>query len=209
MTPKFRIENKVRERVSNLPFSKWRKKLPTLYNYAESKLGSVPAIVISSAEMAREIFRNHEPSQIQIVIVPIFLVAGRPVTYIANKVTYGSNDMTFCTYGHYWREVRKIVMLELLRDRKIQSFQAIRDEELTLLLDHVTESREPINISRMAFLLANNVICRAAFGSKYDSQTYRDGSRYCQVLIDLQNMVGEVNFMDFFPWLFWIEKLNG
>ena len=42
----------------------------------------------------------------------------------------------FAQYGSYWRTVRKICTLELLSSVKINSFQAMRKEELELLIEY-------------------------------------------------------------------------
>ena len=86
------------------------------------QLGSIPTLVVSSAEMAREIFKNHDS-----------VFSGRPSLYAANRLGYGST-VSFAPYGEYWREMRKIMILELLSPKRVQSFQAVRLEEVKLLL---------------------------------------------------------------------------
>uniref|UniRef100_A0A7N2MP31 Cytochrome P450 71A1 n=1 Tax=Quercus lobata TaxID=97700 RepID=A0A7N2MP31_QUELO len=96
------------------------------------KLGSIPTLVVSSADIAREIFKTHD-----------LVFSGRPVLYAAKKLSYNLSAVSFAPYGEYWREVRKIVILELLSAKRVQSFQAVRDEEVALMLDSIAVSSGP------------------------------------------------------------------
>ena len=52
------------------------------------KLGSIPTLVISSADIAREIFKTHD-----------LVFSGRPVLYAAKKLSYNLSALTFAPYG--------------------------------------------------------------------------------------------------------------
>ncbi|XVF08814.1 hypothetical protein REPUB_Repub07fG0035800 [Reevesia pubescens] len=76
------------------------------------QLGHNPTLVVSSAEMAREIVKNHD-----------IVFSSRPSTKAAKILFYGCTDVGFAPYGEYWRQVRKISVLELLSLRRVHSFQ--------------------------------------------------------------------------------------
>lgn len=163
------------------------------------QLGSIPTLIISSADMAREVFKNHDR-----------VFSSRPVLYAAKKLSYGCMDVAFAPYGEYWREVRKIVILELLSPKRVQSFEAVRDEEVTLMLDSIAHSLAPtINLSELTLLLANNVICRVAFGKKYDGGGHYGAGGFHGMLHETQNLLGGFCVADFFPWMDWFNKFNG
>ena len=163
------------------------------------QLGSIPTLVISSADIAREIFKTHD-----------LVFSGRPVLYAAKKLSYNLSAVSFAPYGEYWREVRKIVILELLSAKRVQSFQAVRDEEVALMLDSIAVSSGPVNLSEYALLLANNIVCRVAFGKKYDSGEDKSKSRFHGILNDTQDLLGGLCIADFFPWMgWWLSKFNG
>ncbi|GAV65152.1 p450 domain-containing protein, partial [Cephalotus follicularis] len=67
------------------------------------QLGSVPTLVVSSADAIRDIFQSHD-----------IIFSGRPELYTAKKMTHGFNDITFAPYGEQWKELRKIAIMELL-----------------------------------------------------------------------------------------------
>ncbi|KAK2974661.1 hypothetical protein RJ640_030269 [Escallonia rubra] len=165
------------------------------------KLGSVSTLVVSSADMVREIFRKHDR-----------VFSGRPILYAGRKLSYNCSDLAFAPYGQYWREVRKTVVLELLSAKRVQFFEAIREEEVARMISSIAHSSLncSINLSEMTLLLANNVICRVAFGTKSDIGLHNTGkSKVHDILHEAQCLLGEVNIADFFPWMWWLNKLNG
>ncbi|XP_048136287.1 cytochrome P450 71A9-like isoform X2 [Rhodamnia argentea] len=116
------------------------------------QLGSIPTLVISSKDVAREVFKAHDRA-----------FSGRPVFYAVKKLSYNCSDVSFGAYGNSWRELRKIVILELLGSKRVQLFESVRKEEVKLMLDAITSSPGPVNIGELALLLANNVVCRVTF----------------------------------------------
>lgn len=163
------------------------------------QLGSIPTLVISSADMAREIYKTHG-----------LVFSGRPALYAAKKLSYNLSALTFAPYGEYWREVRKIVILELLSAKRVQSFQAVRDEEVALMLDSIARSSgPPVNLSELILLLTNNIVCRVTFGKKQDGGEDKSRSRFHEVLHETQDLLGGFCMADFFPWMGWLNKFNG
>ncbi|GKV33827.1 hypothetical protein SLEP1_g42279 [Rubroshorea leprosula] len=87
-------------------------------------IGQSPTLVVSSAEMAREIMKNHD-----------VVFSSRPNSMAAEILFYGRTDIGFAPYGEYWRQLRKICVLQLLSIKRVQSFQFVREEEVTVLID--------------------------------------------------------------------------
>ncbi|KAG6635049.1 hypothetical protein I3843_11G015100 [Carya illinoinensis] len=162
------------------------------------QLGFIPTIIVSSADMAREIFKTHDR-----------VFSGRPVLYAAKSLSYNLSAVSFAPYGNYWREVRKIVILELLSAKRVQSFQSVRDEEVAHMLDSVSLSSGPVNLSELTLSLANNIVCRVAFGKKYDGGESDSKSGVHQTLRETQDLLGGFCIADFFPWMGWLNKFNG
>lgn len=162
------------------------------------QLGSLPTLVISSADVAKDIFKTHD-----------LIFSGRPKLFAANQFSYDNSNITFAPYGEYWREIRKIAILELLSSKRVQSFQAVRNEEVEQMLEFIARSVEPINLSRLIFLLANNIVCRVTFGKKFDSGADTGTSRFDDLMREMQALMGESSIADFFPWMEWLNKFNG
>ncbi|XVF49747.1 hypothetical protein PTKIN_Ptkin04bG0038400 [Pterospermum kingtungense] len=163
------------------------------------QLGSVPTLVVSSADAARAIFKSHD-----------VVFSGRPADlYVANKFSYNLNSISFAPYGELWRQIRRIAMLELLSSKRVQSFRGVREEEVELMINHVASSSGPVNLNKLSVLLANNVVCRVAFGKKYDNGGDDGASRFEALLHETQLLLGEFQISDYFPWLRWLDKFNG
>ncbi|KAH9720528.1 cytochrome P450 71A22 [Citrus sinensis] len=163
------------------------------------QLGSLPTLVISSADVARDIFRTHD-----------LIFSGRPELYAAKIFSYNCSNITFAPYGEYWRGIRKIAILVLLGSKRVQSFQAMRNEEVADMIKIIARSSaEPTDLSRLIFLLANNIICRVTFGRKYDSGADTGTTRFDVLMREMQAVVAESSIADFFPWIGWLDKFNG
>lgn len=117
------------------------------------------------------------------------------------------NSISFAPYGAFWREIRKIAILELLSSKRVQSFRAVRDEEAAFMLTHIACSSGPVNLNKQSLALTNNVVCRVAFAKRFGGN---DGtSRFDALMHDTQVRLGEFPLSDFFSWMRWLNKFNG
>ncbi|KAI3837506.1 hypothetical protein MKW92_019570, partial [Papaver armeniacum] len=167
------------------------------------KLGSIPTLVVSSRDMAKEILKTND------LVIP-----NRPMFYAPTKISYGGHDIAFARYGEHWREVKKIAVLKLLSVKRVQSYRAVREEEISFVIDFMrtsTSSLVPINLSEIILRLINNVVCRIAFGIKYEAEKgYEVGrNNLYMMLLETQNLLAGFNIADFFPWMSWIHKFDG
>lgn len=162
------------------------------------QLGSVLSVVISSADMAREIFKSHD-----------LIFSSRPVMYAAKKLSYGCIDIAFSPYGQYWRDIRKIAVLELLSAKKVQSFEHVRKEEVAHMMALIASSSNGlVDLSEELGFVVNNIVCRVAFGRKFEKTNNRKKG-FQAFLQDTQDLLGGFRVGDLFPWLGWIHKLDG
>ncbi|KAL0341615.1 UNVERIFIED_CONTAM: cytochrome [Sesamum calycinum] len=162
------------------------------------QLGSVPALVVSSPDVAREIFKNHD-----------LIFSGRPPLYTAKRFTYNLSSISLAPYGEYWREVRKILVLELMTVKRVESFGQVRVQEVALAMERITNNApNVVDLSSLMFSLSNNVVCRVAF-SMMNPSDVRNSSRFQEILAEAQHLMGEFNVADYFPWMGWVNKFNG
>jgi Cytochrome P450 len=89
-------------------------------------LGFIPTVVISSAQLAREVMRTHD-----------LTMASRPQLQAARILFYGCTDIAFAPYGPYWRHVRKICILELLSQHRVELFAPVRATEAQCMVSRI------------------------------------------------------------------------
>ncbi|KAF3438692.1 hypothetical protein FNV43_RR21456 [Rhamnella rubrinervis] len=119
-------------------------------------LGQTPTIVVSSADMVREMIKSHD-----------VVLSNRSQSTATDFLLYGSKDVSFSNYGEYWRQVRKVIVVELVSMKRVQQFQFVRDEEVTLLVNKIRKASlngDSINLSDKFFGTSNNIVSRIVIG---------------------------------------------
>ncbi|XP_073294346.1 cytochrome P450 736A117-like [Primulina huaijiensis] len=158
--------------------------------------GSKPVFIVQSADVAKEIMKTND-----------LLFADKPTARITDKLFYNSKDILVAPYGEYWRKMKSMCILQLLNAKRVQSFHAIREEETALLIERIkscSSSCLPVNLSELFLSLANDLICRSAFGRKYT-----DGNKFPMLLKELLHLLGRVRIGEFIPFLAWIDRVSG
>ncbi|BAT92956.1 Cytochrome P450 [Vigna angularis] len=160
------------------------------------QLGQTQTLVISSADLVREIMQNHD-----------LTFSNRPKITAARYILYGGNDIGFSSYGESWKLKRKICSLKLLSAKRVQSFRLIREQEVAELVKKIgkaTLTEEfSVNLSELLLEVSDNIICKCALGQKYNSSRVKELAR--RLMIQLAaDTVG-----DYFPLLSWVDFLTG
>ncbi|KAG8375470.1 hypothetical protein BUALT_Bualt10G0103200 [Buddleja alternifolia] len=118
------------------------------------KLGEVSAVVISTREAAKEVLKDQDPA-----------CADKPESICSKIMWYDYKDIIFSPYNQYWRQMRKICILELLSPKNVRSFGFIRQDEASRLVESLkSSSGETINLTQKVFAFTSSITCRAAFG---------------------------------------------
>lgn len=89
-------------------------------------------------------------------------------------------------------------------------FHSVRGEEVGLMIESIAHnSKDLINLSDVTLCLANNVLCRSAFGKKYEGEGEISKSRIHELLEETMDLLGGFCISDFLPWLGWLHKFSG
>ncbi|RYR27292.1 hypothetical protein Ahy_B02g061630 [Arachis hypogaea] len=167
------------------------------------KLGLRRAIVVSSSKLAKETLKNHD-----------IVFSGRPKLLGQQKMSYNGLDIAFSQYGDHWREVRKIGVTHVLSARSVSSFSSIRNFEIQKMIEKISShasssSSKVVNLSEMLVSLNSTIICRSAFGRRYDDNEGVERSRFHGLFNELQAVVAANFVSDYIPFLGWIDRVNG
>ncbi|KAM3357125.1 hypothetical protein P3S68_023839 [Capsicum galapagoense] len=181
----------------HLYFWKLSKKYGKIFSL---KLGSETVIVVSSSKLAKEVLKTQD-----------LVYCTKPSILGQQKLSYNGRDITFAPYNDYWREMRKICVLHLFSIKKVQLYKPIREDEVARMIKKIsqqTASSQVTNLSNIMISLTTTIICRVAFGVRFDDETHEQ-KRFDHLLAEAQAMLASFFWSDFFPSLSWIDKLTG
>ena len=150
------------------------------------QLGEISAVVISSPEAAKEALTTHDIS-----------FSNRPKLFSADIMSYNYLGVAFTPYGAYWRQMKKICVVELLSAKRVHSFRSVREEEVWSLIGSINQSHGvSVNLSKRIFSLTNDITSRAAFGKRLKGQ-----HELLSLAKEARKFTGGFNIADLFPSL--------
>lgn len=100
------------------------------------KLGSIPSVVSSSANTAKDFLKTHDLD-----------CCSRPLLTSLDRLSCGSCDIALAPYGEQWRELRKLFTVHLFSSKKVASFRPIREEEVARMINSISFQCPEINLS--------------------------------------------------------------
>ncbi|WOH00732.1 hypothetical protein DCAR_0520106 [Daucus carota subsp. sativus] len=164
-------------------------------------LGSVPTLVVSSARMAKEIYKTND-----------LVFSDRPTMLGQQTLSYNGLDVAFTRYSNYWREMRKFSTLHLFTAKRALSFRPIRNDEILSMLraisDIAASPSKLVDVSEMTLNLTIAIISRVAFGKRCDENVIGK-EKFQRIFTESQVVLSNFYFADYFPLLGWIDRLNG
>ncbi|KAI3862155.1 hypothetical protein MKX03_013569, partial [Papaver bracteatum] len=120
------------------------------------QLGEISTVVVSSPRVAQQIMKTHD-----------LIFADRPEILASKIMSYNCAGVAICRYGDYWRQLRKIVVLELSSARQVRLFGSVREEEVSNMIQIISlKDGLPVNLTELTSSLYNDITSRAAFGNK-------------------------------------------
>ncbi|KAG4212317.1 hypothetical protein ERO13_A02G157500v2 [Gossypium hirsutum] len=162
------------------------------------RFGFKPILVVSSAKMAKEVMKTHDLD-----------FCSRPHQRCSHKLSYNASDVAFSPYNDYWREMRKICVVHLFSG--VQQYRPIREDEVDRLIEKISKlsvDAKPVNLSEAIMCLSSTIICRIAFGKRYDEEG-AERSRFHELLNESQAIVSSFSFSDYFPYMGWLDRFTG
>jgi hypothetical protein len=161
------------------------------------RLGSVRALVVSSASMAEAVLRHQD-----------HVFCGRPQQHTARGTLYGCRDVAFSPYGERWRRLRRVAVVHLLSARRVDSFRALREEEVASFVNRIRAASGGgvVNLTELIVGLTHAVVSRAAFGKKLGGV---DPAKVRETIGELADLLETIAVSDMFPRLRWVDWATG
>ncbi|RDX95047.1 Cytochrome P450 71D11, partial [Mucuna pruriens] len=184
---KLPIIGNIHHLVTSTPHRKLRDLAKIYGPLMHLQLGEVFTIIVSSPHYAKEVMKTHD-----------VIFASRPKLLASDILSYESTDIVFSPYGNYWRQLRKICTVELFTQKRVNSFQPIREEELTNLVKMIDSHKgTPINLTEAILSSIYNIISRAA------------QEEFISVVKEGAQVAAGFNIGDLFPSSKWLQLVTG
>ncbi|KAH6771704.1 hypothetical protein C2S51_010108 [Perilla frutescens var. frutescens] len=151
------------------------------------RLGSVPAVVVSSDAGAELVLKTHD-----------LVFSGRPNSQASIHLGYDRKNILFASYGAYWRNMRKLCTLNLLSSHKINEFRPVRREvigDMVGFLRRASEKREIVDVSAVVSGVSGDMNCLMVFGRKYVDKGFK------AVIDEALHVAALPNLGDYFPFI--------
>lgn len=174
------------------------------------RIGVHAALVVSSWEVAKELFTKHDVA-----------ISSRPKSMAGKILGYNYAAFGVCPYGPYWRELRKITAKDLLSSRRLNSLKHVRDTEVATGLKEIyklwTSKRSGLshvlfNMEEWISDLNLNVILRMVAGKRYfgaavgaDGDERLEVIRYKNAMKEFFYLFGFFMLGDAVPLLGWLD----
>ncbi|XP_021766092.1 cytochrome P450 CYP82D47-like [Chenopodium quinoa] len=161
------------------------------------KLGIHQALVVSTAEMAKECLGGTNDK--------VFL--NRPQKIFIEHMAYNGAMLGFSQYGQYWREMRKITTIELLSAHRVEILKHVRISEVRSAMKSITVARSESTDMKQWFTdISMNTIVKLISGKSlkkfYQGEEY---NRCVKAFRDFFELAGVFVPADALPFLRWFD----
>ncbi|KAI3767296.1 hypothetical protein L2E82_17391 [Cichorium intybus] len=168
------------------------------------KLGNRQALVVSNGAIAKECFTTNDKA-----------FASRPKAEEAIIVAYNSAMFGLAPYGDYWRQVRKMVTLQVLSQQRVEMFGHIRASEIRAsirdlydccAMNKKGENSEMVKVEMSQWFgnLILNIMVRIIRGKRFLPGD-QEGIRFQKVARKFFELMGAFAVSDFIPYLSFLD----
>nr|GMD75959.1 cytochrome P450 CYP82D47-like [Ipomoea batatas] len=164
------------------------------------RLGSVPVLVVSDSKIAKECFTAKDKE-----------LATRPKLLASEIMGYNYSMFGIAPYGEYWREIRKIVLLELLSNRRIEMLRKVRESHVRKAIkrtfDHWSHNKDPNSGAVVVEMRQwfSRLIINLSIAMLFGEEEVGEESQLLKSIRSLLELFGEMPVSDFIPWLRWMD----
>ncbi|XP_076914865.1 geraniol 8-hydroxylase-like [Bidens hawaiensis] len=162
------------------------------------KLGSKLHVVVNSTDLVSVVARDLDHT---------FANRSTPIT--ASLLTYGGLDIAWTDDKTHWRNMRKLLVHNLMNNTNLNACESFRTHEVRKTVNEVyTKIGEKVDINKIAFYTELNVVTSMLWGcSKSDEGVESSYTRYRfrEVEYKVVELLGAPNISDFLPVLSWFD----
>ncbi|KAL6012471.1 hypothetical protein ACLOJK_002960 [Asimina triloba] len=169
------------------------------------RLGLNRALFVSSWELAKECFTTND-----------LAMATRPLSLAGKHLAYNYTMLSFSPYGPYWRQMRKIMTVQLLSARRLESLKHIRLAEIDMSMkglhrEWLKQGGDKLVLDMRQWFcdLSFNVMTMILGGKRYfgssDISDEDEARRFKHAMEQTLYLMGVFVVADALPFLRWMD----
>uniref|UniRef100_A0A5B7A2Y7 Uncharacterized protein n=1 Tax=Davidia involucrata TaxID=16924 RepID=A0A5B7A2Y7_DAVIN len=169
------------------------------------RLGSHRALVVSSWEAIKDCFTTNDT-----------IFATRPTMAVGKYLFYENAVFSLAPYGPYWRDVRKMVTLELLTNHRLEKLKHVRALEVVSCINDLhllclKNGDLPTKVAMNKWFehLTSNISLKMLVGKRFSastcSESNTEGWHVKEAIKKALYLTGVFVVSDAIPWLEWMD----
>ncbi|KAK4772030.1 hypothetical protein SAY86_013805 [Trapa natans] len=168
------------------------------------RLGCRPVVIVSSLPVAEECFTKND-----------VVLANRARMMVGEYLAYNCTTVPTSSYGHHWRNLRRIGAIEIFSSHRLDRFTEVRKDEVGRLLRVLCRNIPPGGVATveprpLLTDLTFNIMMRMLAGKRYygvDAAEADDeeATQFRGIIRELTMLVSVSYPGDFLPVLRWID----
>ncbi|KAL6961300.1 hypothetical protein U1Q18_039067 [Sarracenia purpurea var. burkii] len=180
----------------------------TLYELSQNlgsvftlRFGSQLVVVVSSPTAVEECFTKND-----------VILANRFRSTFSKYFGYNYTTVIASPYGDHWRNLRRIMALEILSTNRLKVFLFIRQDEIQLFLHGLyrisSHDFAKVELKSKLSELTFNIMMRMIAGKRYygdDLSNHEEAKEFRDLVSEISKYGGATNLGDFLPILRWID----
>ncbi|KAL7256083.1 hypothetical protein ACSBR1_010083 [Camellia fascicularis] len=165
------------------------------------RFGSHLVVVVSSPSAVEECFTKND-----------VVLANRSRVAFGKYVGYNYTTVVAASFGDHWRNLRRVMAVEIFSTSRLNAFLSIRQDEIKLLLLRLSQNSfrdfKKVELKSKFYELTFNIVMRMIAGKRYygdDLSNYEEAKEFRELVIEAFKYGGASNPGDFLPVLRWID----
>ncbi|WVZ99236.1 LOW QUALITY PROTEIN: hypothetical protein U9M48_044564 [Paspalum notatum var. saurae] len=148
----------------------------------------------------RGVLSFHSRTAEEVLKTQDHVFCSRPPQHTVRGLFYDCRDVAFSPYGERWRQLRRIAVVRLLSAKRVDSFHALREEEVASFVERIRAAGAwpPVRTTTVesAESLTYTVISKAVFGSKLGGM---DPGAFRAMVKETSDLLETITVTDMFP----------
>lgn len=161
------------------------------------QLGSLTTIVVSSADVAKEILHRHDETFSARVVPAAVAAQPNPEATLA-----------WVNGDHIWKKKRRFLSTQMFNNQRLDLLQELRHQKAEQLVSHIRsqcETGSAVDIGRIAFATTLNLISNTIFSIDIVDPEFKKAHEFKELVWRIMEDAGVPNLSDYFPVLKWLD----